>query len=224
MKRLVFVCLFVCFLFIPARVHADDSWLIENFNSNIAVQQSGVVHVVETISVDFRTQPKHGIYRDIPYLYEANGKETYTTVAIINVLQNNLPAKYTLSQTNGYEEIKIGDPNQTIIGRTVYTIVYTVTGVLRGFSDHDELYWNVTGNEWQVEIQKAQASVTLPGDGIMQITCYEGVAGSQTPCQSNTASPQVATFATTAPLAESEGLTVVVGYKGRVAELALQAD
>lgn len=203
-------CLLFCF---PQRALADDSWLIENFNSHIAIQQSGVVRVAETISVDFRTQSKHGIYRDIPYLYEANGKQTYTEVNIAKVLQNNLPAKYTVSQTNGYEDIKIGDPSQTITGRNVYTIVYTVTGVLRGFSDHDELYWNVTGNDWQVEIQKAEATVTLPGQGITRITCYEGVVGSQTPCQSAIASPKVATFSTTASLAESEGLTVVVGYK-----------
>lgn len=212
MKRLVFIFLFFIFLFVPVVAHADDSWLIENFNSNIAIQQTGVVRVVETISVDFRDNPKHGIYRDIPYLYESNG-QTYTQVNITNVLQNNQPAKYTVSQTDGYQEIKIGDPNQTITGRNVYTIMYTVTGVLRGFSDHDELYWNVTGNDWQVAIQKAEATVTLPAEGITKTTCYEGISGSQTPCQSNVESGQVATFAATAPLAESEGLTAVVGYK-----------
>src|ERR1700688_376766 len=119
MKRLVFVFLFLIFLLIPNVVHADDSWLIENFNSNIAIQNSGVVTVVETISVDFRDNPKHGIYRDIPYLYESNGKQTYTQIDIAKVLQNNLPAKYTATQTNGYEEIQIGDPNQTITGRNI---------------------------------------------------------------------------------------------------------
>lgn len=217
MKRLVFSLLLLLLFFIPARVYADDSWLIENFNANIAIQQSGVVHVVETIAVDFKDQPKHGIYRDIPYLYGSDGKQTYTQVDITNVLQNNVPAQYTVSQTNGYEELKIGDPNQTITGRTVYTITYTVAGVLQGFSDHDELYWNVTGNDWQVEIQKAEATVTLSTAGISKVTCYEGAAGSSMPCLSNSASPRVATFIATNSLAPSEGLTVVVGYaKGLV--------
>jgi uncharacterized membrane protein len=213
MKRFVFLLLLLFLLFLPARVHADDSWLIENFNSNIAIQQSGVVSVVETISVDFRDNPKHGIYRDIPYLYEENGNKTYTNVDISQVLQNNRGAKYTVSETNGYEEIKIGDPNQTITGRNVYTVMYTVTGILRGFSDHDELYWNATGNDWQVGIQRAEATVTLPSAGVIKVTCYEGQSGSQMPCRSNTASPQVAAFATASSLAESEGLTIVVGYK-----------
>jgi len=213
MNRPVFLLILLFLLFVPYTAHADTSWLIENFNSNISIQQSGVVHVKEIISVDFRDHPQHGIYRDIPYLYESNGKQTYTQVAVVSVLQNNSPAHFTMTQTNGYEEVKIGDPNQTITGRNVYTITYDVIGVLRGFSDHDELYWNVTGNDWQVEIEKAETTVTLPQDGISQITCYEGVEGSQTPCASDTASPQMATFATTTSLAESEGLTAVVGYK-----------
>lgn len=213
MKRFIFIFLLLFLLFIPAKAHADESWLIENFNSDIAIQQSGVVRVVETISVDFKDQPKHGIYRDIPYLYEANGKQTYTEVDITNVSQNNLPAHYALSQNNGYEEVKIGDPNQTITGRNVYTIMYTVSGVLRGFEDHDELYWNVTGNNWSVPIQKAEATVTLPQAGIKQIICYEGREGSENPCESNIASPQVATFAATSSLAGSEGVTIAIGYK-----------
>lgn len=213
MKRLVFLLLALLLLFLSRQASADTSWLIENFNSNIIIQQSGVVRVVETISVDFRNNPKHGIYRDIPYLYESNGKQTYTAVAITKVLQNNLPAHYTVSQINGYKEIKIGDPTTTITGRNVYTITYTVTGVLRGFSDHDELYWNATGNNWPVEMQRAEATVALPADGIIKVACYEGISGSQASCQENVASGQVATFVAIAPLQESEGLTAVVGYK-----------
>jgi len=219
MKRLVFLLVSLFLLIVPVHVYADDSWLIENFNSNIAIEQSGVVKVVEAISVDFKDNPKHGIYRDIPYLYEANGNKTYTNVDILNVLQNNQPARYTVSETNGYEELKIGDANKTITGRNVYTIIYTVTGVLRGFSDHDELYWNVTGNEWQVAVQRAEATVTLPAGGMKQVACYQGVTGSQTSCQANIASPFVGTFVTTSGLAESEGLTVVVGYKKGVVPL-----
>ena len=213
MKRLVFILLFLVFFFVPTIAHADDSWVIENFNSNIAIQQSGVVKVIETISVDFRDNPKHGIYRDIPYLYQENGKQTYTKVDIIQVLQNNQPAQYTVSQTSGNEEIQIGNPNQTITGRNVYTIAYNITGVLRDFTDHDELYWNVTGNDWQVEIQRAEAAVSLPAAGITQITCYQGVAGSETPCQSTIESSKIATFVVNAPLAETEGLTSVVGFR-----------
>jgi uncharacterized membrane protein len=212
-KRLIF--LFVCLLLltVPSRVSADTTWVIENFSSNIAVQQSGKVNVVETISVDFKDNPKHGIYRDIPYEYDSGGNTIYTQVDVTKVLQNNTSARYTVSQTNGYDEIKIGDPTRTVTGRNVYTINYTVTGVLRSLSDHDELYWNVTGNDWDVVIQKAEATVALPKDGITKITCYEGSSGSLMPCLSNIASPKAATFTSSSQLGNDQGLTIVVAYK-----------
>jgi uncharacterized membrane protein len=214
MKRLIFplLCLLLLLGF-PHLAHADNNWVIENFNSRIAIQRSGVVNVVETISVNFRDQTEHGIYRDIPYLYDENGKQVYTAVDVTKVLRNKSPSKYTTSFTNGYEEVKIGDPNNLVTGRIVYTIEYSVIGVLHTVSDNDELYWNVTGNNWLVPIQKAEATVTLPKDGMTRITCYEGPQGSQAVCQSNVDSSSTALFATTSSLAESEGLTAVVDYK-----------
>ena len=42
-------------------------------------------------------------------------------------------------------------------------ITYTTGRQIRYFDDHDELYWNVTGNFWQFPILKASAIViTLP--------------------------------------------------------------
>lgn len=213
MKRLFFLILSFFFLISPHLAFADGGWVIENFHSDIAIQDSGKVRVVETISADFRNEQKHGIYRDIPYEYESDGKKTYTEVTIESVVQNNEDAKYSVSETNGYKELKIGDANKLLTGRNVYTITYTVTGVLRGFGDHDELYWNVTGDKWDVFIHKADAIVTLPKEAITQITCFEGVSGSQAPCASKLASPQLATFSTSGMLGSSEGLTVAVAYK-----------
>jgi uncharacterized membrane protein len=214
MKRFIFPLICLLFLLVfPYKVHADDDWVIENFNSNISIQQTGVVNVVETISVDFRDTPEHGIYRDIPYFYQSNGQQTYTDVHIQSVQQNNTPAQYTTSQTNGYDEIKIGNPDQTIVGRNTYTITYTVTGVLQPVNNYDELYWNVTGNNWPVGIEKAEATVSLPEAGIARITCYEGLVGSQSPCQSNLNSGRQAMFVVTNALTDNEGLTVVVDYK-----------
>jgi uncharacterized membrane protein len=213
MKRLGFFFIGLILFFIsPHQALADNNWVIENFNSYISIQQSGVVSVIETISVNFRDQTEHGIYRDIPYIYNQNGKQIYTSVNVTKVLRNNSPSKYTTSLINGNEEVKIGDPNNLITGRNVYTIHYTVTGVLRTISDNDEFYWNATGNDWAVPIQKAEATVLLPKEGITRVTCYEGPVGSQANCQSSFDST-AATFATTSILAASEGLTAVVDYK-----------
>jgi 4-hydroxy-2-oxoglutarate aldolase len=37
-----------------------------------------------------------------------------------------------------------------------------VSDALRFFDDHDELYWNVTGDDWDVPIQAASARIILP--------------------------------------------------------------
>ncbi|MFA6427666.1 MAG: DUF2207 domain-containing protein, partial [Candidatus Magasanikbacteria bacterium] len=64
-------------------------------------------------------------------------------------------------------------------------VSYVVTGAINYFEDHDELYWNVTGNEWDVVIGESYARVLLPSDlGVEQIsyTCFAGPSESTTPC------------------------------------------
>lgn len=212
MKRLLSLLLLVFLFVVPQHVFADNSWDIENFNSQIVIQESGIVQITETISVDFHTTPEHGIYRDIPYIYTSNGKQTYTDIQIKNIFQNNEPIPYTTSLTNGYEEVKIGDPTRIVEGRNVYRISYSVTGILARSTTYDDLYWNVTGNNWPVEIQKVEATVTLPQNGISQILCYEGTSGSFQSCQSMS-SQQSAFFETTRLLQSEEGLTIAVAYK-----------
>lgn len=213
MKRIVFLLVFLFLLFHPVLTYADDSWVIENFSSNLAVQQSGVVDVVETISVDFRNTPQYGIYRAIPYEYEVNGKEIYTKITVSKVLQNNVPVKYSTSENNGFEVISIGDSSTPLIGRNVYTITYTVTGILHERANSDELYWNVTGFNWPVEIEKAEAEVLLPDKGIISASCSEGTSGNTSVCQSDTESFQGALFSIVKPLAPSQGFTIGVTFE-----------
>lgn len=214
MKRVVVFFFSLLFLLLfPVHSYADDDWVIENFNSHIGIQQSGVVQVTETISVNFRDQPEHGIYRDIPYLYQSNGNEKYTDIAIVSILQNNTPAHYSLTKNNGYDDLKIGDPNVTVTGRNVYKISYTVKGILQRVTSGDELYWNVTGNSWPVDIQRVEADVTLPKNGIHHVICYQGDVGSQDVCQSTTASAQSVTFGTTTFLSPDQGMTIAVDWK-----------
>lgn len=213
MNRIVIILVFLFILFHPVLSYADESWVIENFNSNLAIQQSGVVDVTETISVDFRNTPQYGIYRDIPYEYEANGKEFYTKITVNKVLQNNIPAKYTTEENNGSELISIGDPDNPLTGRNVYTILYSVTGILQQRVNYDTLYWDVTGFNWPVAIEKAEANVTMPDKGIISIACSEGATGSMSSCRSNNESLQEGLFSVIKPLSASEGLTVTVNFE-----------
>jgi hypothetical protein len=51
-------------------------------------------------------------------------------------------------------------PDATITGSHVYKISYTVeNGIGSNYQDHDEIYWNATGNEWQVPIENAGTKI-----------------------------------------------------------------
>jgi hypothetical protein len=59
---------------------------------------------------------------------------------------------YSVDSNGSSISIKIGNPDQTVTGAHWYTITYLVRGSLNAFADHDELYWNVVGNQWEVPI------------------------------------------------------------------------
>jgi uncharacterized membrane protein len=222
MKRIFIAFLLLFFFFVPP-VSAEEGWEIDRFQSSIAVEQSGKVRVVETITVDFKELEKHGIFRDIPIEYESNGEKTYTELTVDSIQQNGAPMQYEESRSGGYVHLKIGDPDKTISGEQIYSIQYTVKGVLRSFREYDELYWNITGNQWPVPINRAEAVVTLPREGILQTTCFEGYAGSTGICQKTTPDGKTAQFKTYGALGEAQGLTIVVGYqKGMVPILAVE--
>ena len=66
----------------------------------------------------------------------------------------------------GGERIYIGNADRIISrGPHTFRITYNTNRQIRYFDDHDELYWNVTGNGWQFPILRASATVTLP-DGV----------------------------------------------------------
>src|SRR3990167_5201195 len=214
--------LFVSILFllqVPSEVFAQEGgWSIENFQSWIVIKPDGRVFVSETIEADFGTLQKHGIFRHVPFRYQLqNGETRYTQVEISSVTNNGSSIPYDSYTSGDFVEVTIGDPDKTISGTQYYKIDYFVSGVLNSFEDHDEFYWNVTGNKWEVPINQAKASVNLPEDEITRITCFEGATGSTSECSSSKINEKLTTFQSTRTLGTNEVLTIVVGYtKGLV--------
>jgi uncharacterized membrane protein len=222
-KRVIFFILGLLFLLLPHTVWADEGWVIERFNSDIKVQKTGEVLITENIDVDFNTLSKHGIFRDIPYVYELDGVKTYTEINVQHVLQNDKKAKFSQSLTDGYVRLKIGDADKTITGKNKYEITYIARGVLRGFEDHDELYWNVTGNNWPVSISSATSTIRLPGDGIIELACFQGYSGQAELCRPQVDTERLARFESDGVLDESQGMTIAASYtKGLVPILHIE--
>ena len=212
MQRLQFWFIFAgVLLLVPGSAQAQAGWVIEQFDASIAVQGDGSVRVTETISVDFSAEEKHGIYRDVPVVYQAEGGDrTYTRVSDIAVLQDGSEAETSVTRNDANLRIRVGDPDVTISGRHTYVIAYTVLGVLQSFGSFDELYWNATGDAWEAPINETRATVTVPAD-IIQSACNVGTRGSTEPCDQREAGPREVLF-TARSLAPGEGLTVAVGF------------
>jgi uncharacterized membrane protein len=217
MKYFILILFAIFFIPTSSALAADEGWVINSFDSQIIVKSDGVAVITENITVDFGLQQKHGIYRYIPYLYKnADGTTTYTEINNINVMLNDSISKFDKSTPNGNVMLKIGDGNKTISGVQQYKITYQAKGILRSFTDYDELYWNVTGNDWPVVINNINATVTLPTAGIVQSACYYGPTISSSNCSTQDVSTQTVVF-NQSTLGVGENMTLALGYtKGMV--------
>src|SRR6185312_16046272 len=87
------------------------------------------------------------------------------------------------STQNGNEVLRIGDPNRTVTGAKEYTIDYTLQNVVTFYNDHDELYWNVNGDQWGQDFDYVTARLHVPSDARLfdqRPRCFTGSYGSTT--------------------------------------------
>jgi uncharacterized membrane protein YgcG len=199
----------------PFPVRAED-FSIRSFHADIEVRNDSSIRVTETIDTEFH-RPRHGIFRDIPFRYaDELGDTTVMPVRIESV--GGPPGtvrKYRVGRTGGHVRVRIGDPERYVDGRQRYVIRYTVENAIVPFPDHDELYWNVTGNEWPVEIGSVSATVTFasgPFPAPPRTRCFTGPRGSREQACKASADGSRATFVSTREFRPGEGMTIVVGW------------
>ena len=200
--------------------NAFASEKINRFDTEITVLTSGLINVVENIEYDFGTEQRHGIFRDIPvgnvYTIE-HAPRGGNRIDVLSVTdEKGQSYQNTVSDTDGIKNIKIGVPNTTITGIHTYTINYTVKNALGYFDNYDEIYWNVTGNNWQVPIEKATATIKLPNDAKPmpdKIKCYTGFKGEAYNCETTVTDNESSTKFFQNNLQPGQGLTVAVGFE-----------
>jgi len=213
MRRVFLVLLFVVFLW-PRAARAEE---IIHFRSHISIEKPGTILVNEEILYDFGALSRHGIFRSIPIIKtNSQGEKFQLTFSEITVsLNGRSNYQFTKSFAKGNLVLKIGEAEKTLNGQQKYQIQYRVGGALAYYSDHDELYWNITGNEWEVPIKSATATISLPTappETATSSLCYTGTRGSQSQNCTFHSVEGGEVFKTNAPLALGEGLTVVFGF------------
>jgi len=191
---------------------AAKSWRISNFQGTITVNDDGSALVKETITLVFVDQ-WHGIHRTIPIEYPGPDGTNYQLFIDIKSItdENGAKLKYDSSSSGAARDLKIYIPNAVDATRTV-DIAYRVRNATRFFDQYDEFYWNVTGNDWPVPIDRAAAAVHLPASasGSLRAQAFTGVYGSTERDATAKVEGSNAEFATNSPLPMRGGMTIDV--------------
>jgi uncharacterized membrane protein YgcG len=190
---------------------------IVSFDVDVTVHADGSVEFVERIDYDFGTHQRHGIFRDLVNVqrFDSTHDRTYP-LHVLDVDAVDAPEEFVIvdGDDTGDIRIRIGDPDRTITGRHVYTIRYRLDGVVNKQDPaRDELYWNITGDDWGVPIEATTVTVRTE-TAIDQIDCFAGPAGSVDPCSASIllSDGRTGSFEQTSLDAGSQ-LTIVVGIE-----------
>jgi predicted membrane protein DUF2207 len=222
--RLPRVCLatlaFLAFLLGALLPASARSLRIRDFHAELDVLPDSSLDVTETIRVDFEGSWQ-GIYRTIPVEYEGPGGFNYSLfLTDVNARDTDGALLRVERQRHGGNlQLKIFVPGAQDTSRNI-SIHYRVRNGLRFFENHDELYWNVTGNEWDAPIESASAHAILPaGVTGLHAANFVGLFGARSQDARVDILGSNIDIRTQRPLAFHEGLTIVAGWdKGFVTE------
>jgi hypothetical protein len=208
--RLYRVVVLFFFLLMFATALSAKSWRVADFNDTIFVHEDGSAVVHEHITLVFVGE-WHGIHRFIPVEYPGPQRTNYTLFLNVSGVTdgNGGKLKYESSTSNGFRDLKIFIPDAVNATRTV-EIDYTVRNGMRFFEDHDEFYWNVTGNDWPVPIDHASALVSFADSaaGSLRAQAFTGAYGSAERGASADVRGSEVSFETSNPLPMRGGMTI----------------
>ncbi|WP_413203684.1 DUF2207 domain-containing protein [Rhodospirillum sp. A1_3_36] len=197
--------------------------VIRSFESAIIIHQDGRLTVRERISARSEgVEINHGLFRDFPLTFRKDdGSLGRVDFSLTDAAIDGQPAAWHSETISGGIRIYLGDA-QTVLtpGRHDFELTYQVNREIRYFQDHDELYWNVTGNGWAFPIDHVSARVTPPG-GIQPtgVSAYTGPLGAKGQDYTVTRQSGTVLIETTRPLGLHEGLTIALSFpKGAIAE------
>ena len=223
MRRLLVLLGLVLALAAPVAAPVAAAERIVDFLSAVTVNADGSLDVRETIAVVAEgAEIRRGILRDFPTRYrDRAGTSVSVGFEVVEVRRDGKPEPWSLESISNGKRIRIGDRDVLLErGTHRYEIAYRTTRQIGLFADHDELYWNVTGNGWTFPIERARAIVSLPEGariaGHVEFTGPQGSTASH--ARLVDLSPSRYEAETTRSLGPGEGFTVAVSWqKGIVA-------
>ncbi|WP_339712847.1 DUF2207 domain-containing protein [uncultured Sneathiella sp.] len=199
---------------VPEDLRARE--VIKNFESDLWVHSDASLTVKEKITVISEGREiRRGIYRDFPTDYTDNAGNQYRVgFTVEKVTRNGQEEPFHTERLSNGVRVYIGSKDKYIDkGEHRYAITYNTTRQIGFFDGFDELYWNVTGNGWAFEIEKASARVHLPdGASVLNFSAYTGYQGETGKAFMTRDFVDGIGFYTTRPLRAKEGLTIAVSW------------
>ncbi|MDH3998698.1 MAG: DUF2207 domain-containing protein [Desulfuromonadales bacterium] len=222
-------------LILLALFSATSLWAGERilaYHSDIEVYADGSMQVTETITVKAeRKRIKRGIYRDFPTSYKDRfGNQYRVGFSVLSARRDGVAEAWHSKPIDNGVRVYLGKKDVILTPDEYrYELTYRTDRQLGFFDEHDELYWNVTGNHWEFPIDHVTASVTLPSGidpsqlGAEAYTGAYGASGSDYSAEI-TYDGEV-DFAATRRFRAGEGLTLVVTWpKGYVTPPSLREN
>src|SRR5206468_11725154 len=192
---------------------AQRSYSIERFDARIRVNRDASIDVTKSITPRF-VGSWTGLYRTIPVKYRTPQGLNWTLGVSLQGAQDDAGRnlRTETSRQGASIKYKVWIPGAANADRTL-VLRYHATNGLRFFDEHDELYWNVTGDEWDVPIEAAAATIELPQStpGIRAVA-FNGVYGSRAQDATVTIGGDTVRVVMAHALGYHEGLTAVVGW------------
>lgn len=170
------------------------------------------------------TDQNHGISRIIPFTNNDGKNITMPSTSRLDIAvqRNGVDEPIAnITSENGYFEVRIGDADEYVHGRQIYTLEYEFENlILDQTSDGkswQELYWDINGNDWDQRFNQVTARIHLADDVAKHFTgevaCYVGRYGESGSSRCKVAKEgNVVTF-TALKLSAGETLTIVMGFK-----------
>lgn len=201
----------------PSSLDGQETERIRSFVSRIVVKPDGGLDVTETIRVVSQgIAIKHGIYRDFPTRYrDRHGNTVIVPFQVLGVLRDAQREGWHTQDLKSGVRVYFGRADTMLNpGEYTYTFTYHTDRQIGFFENYDELYWNVTGNDWDFAIDQATATIELPsGATVLSRAAYTGPRGAVgTDFTTGLDGQGHGTFSTTRPLGPHEGFTIALSW------------
>lgn len=189
---------------------------IQSYHADISVSDTGELTVEETIRATVEGRAiKRGIFRDFPLDFVGKDGRTHRVgFSVVSVERDGEPEDWHTESVDGGVRIYTGSKDVFLDdGSHTFAITYRTDRQLGFFDDHDELYWNVTGNGWQFRMASISATVTLPSDAtVTEADVFTGERGEKGKDARISIRGNVVDFHSTRPFAVGEGMTIGVAF------------